>query len=1149
MTGMRARAARGILIRPARPARPAGRALLVLLLAGLLSATVGAGSAFGSGFLRVLSESAPTNLVPGGVGQVTLEVSDLGNVVTDGTGSPITIVDRLPAGVVALGVSPTVKNGVETSCVITSVVTCKFPGKINPYEQLPIPIHVKIELPAGTVTTLSQEVTVEGGGAPAASSVIGLHISGQPTPYGVASMELGPFNDDGTPATQAGSQPFQLTTNLVLDQDEQRNPIELPKDVTFDLPPGLIGNPTAAGQCTIVEFAALVEETNLCAANTVVGVATLVVHEPATGVLQKTVPVFNLVPSHGEPARFGFEVLGKVPVVIDTAVRSGKDYGVLVNVNDATETAGLLSSQVTFWGVPGDPRHNSARGWECVAGGFFTKQAKKGPCSATSAEPEKPFLTLPTSCAANPSTEPFVSRMSTDSWTNPGAFLGAEYAWMNPAGQLLGFEGCGLLPFTPGINVTPDQHAASTPTGLEIDVTAPQTSTLTPGQLAEADIRDTTVTLPDGVQLSPSAANGLEACAESQIGFTGFNTSLQINEFNTSPVSCPDGSKLGSVKITTPLLSHPLEGSVYLASPAPNGASEPGRNPFNSLVALYLVAEDPVSGVLVKLAGEGQIDENTLRVSTTFRNTPQVPFEDLQIELYDGPGASVTTPPLCGTYATDGLFAPWSGTGPVAVSSPFTVTTGIGGSPCPGGVPFNPGVLAQSENPQAGAFSAFTLELARADGDQALKGLAMHLPGGVAAMLSSVTLCNEAQAASSTCPADSEVGHTTAIVGLGPNPYEQTGGHVYITGPYEGAPFGLEIVTPAKAGPFDLGTVTVRSKLEINPNDASVTITSDPLPTQLRGIPLQLKRVLVTVDRPGFQFNPTNCNPSLITGTLTGDQGASAPIATPFRVENCGSLPFHPTFTAATKGRNSKANGAGLTVRVGSTPGQANIGKAQVILPSTLPSRLTTIQKACVDHVFEANPASCPEGSLVGSATVHTPVLRSPLAGPAYLVSHGGAAFPDLEFVLQGEGITLILDGQTAIRKGVTSSTFNSVPDAPVTSFETILPQGPHSALTTNLPPRANYSLCGTNLKMPTTLTGQNGAVLTQQTKIAVEGCGGVRHSKVKKLARAQKLTRALKTCRKKFKHSKPKRQKCERKARRKYGPVKRKHVAKKARA
>ncbi len=1136
-----------------RGRRRAGSLALALVLAGLALGALGASSALAAaGWWRINSESAPTNLAPGQTGQVTLDLSNLGDSVINGAGSPITIVDTLPAGVTAVGVNPTIKNGAEMTCAITTVVTCKFPGNLNPYEQLPVGIKVKIEQPPGTTATVAQQATVEGGGVAAASSTLPLRISGEPTGYGVSSMELTPFNEDGTAATQAGSEPFQLTTTLVLNQEEQRNPIELPKDINFNLPPGLIGNPTAAGQCTMTDFAALVEETNLCPATSVVGVAAIFAHEPATGIVQKTVPVFNLVPSNGEPARFGFEVLGKIPVVIDTGVRSGKDYGVVVSVRDATETAGLLSTQVTFWGNPGDPRHNASRGWECVAGGIFTKEAKKGPCPATSAEPETTFLTLPTSCAANPATEPFTSSMNTDSWTNPGAFLGVEYSWMNGDGQPLGFTGCEQLPFSPGIDVVPAQQSASTPTGLKVDVKVPQSSTVTPGQLAEADLRDTTVTLPEGVQLSPSAANGLEACSETQIGFTGFNQAQGIDEFNTDPVACPDGSKLGTVKITTPLLSDPLQGFVYLASPAPNGALEPGRNPFDSLVALYLVAEDPVSGVLVKLAGEGQVDEDTLRISTTFRNAPQVPFEDLQLELFDGPRASVSTPALCGAYATDALFTPWSGTGPLAVSSPaedFAVTSGVAGSSCPSGVPFSPGLLAQSENPQAGAFSGFTLELGRPDGDQALKGLSMHLPSGVAAMLSSVTLCSDAQVVTNTCPASSEVGHATAIAGLGTSPYTEGGGRVFITGPYEGAPFGLAIITPAVAGPFDLGTVTVRSKLQINPNDASVTITSDPLPTQLRGIPLQLKRVLVTVDRPNFEFNPTNCNPLRIDATITGDQGGSVNAAQPFQMAGCQNLPFHPSFSASAKGKNSKANGAGLTVRVGSTPGQANIGKAQVILPSTLPSRLTTIQKACVDHVFEANPASCPEGSLVGSATVHTPVLRSALRGPAYLVSHGGAAFPDLEFVLQGEGITLILDGQTAIRKGITSSTFNSVPDAPVTSFETVLPQGPHSALTTNLPPKASYSLCATKLTMPTTLTGQNGAVITQQTKIAVEGCGGVKAVTTKKLTRAQKLARALKACRKKFKHSRARRQKCERTARKHYGPLKKKHSAKKARA
>jgi hypothetical protein len=588
------------------------------------------------------------------------------------------------------------------------------------------------------------------------------------------------------------------------------------------------------------------------------------------------------------------------------------------------------------------------------------------------------------------------------------------------------------------------------------------------------------------------------------------------------------------VHIKTPLLSHELEGFAYLASPAPSG--EAGRNPFGSLIALYIVAEDPLSGVLVKLAGEGHVDEGTLRVSTSFTNTPQVPFEELRLELFGGRRASFSTPAACGSYATEGVFTPWSGMGPVAVSAPaseFQVTEGPGGGPCPGSQPFSPGFLAESQSPAAGAFTTFALELSRPDGDQDLRGLSMHLPGGVAAMLSSVVLCSEAQAAAVACPAGSEVGHSTAVSGLGSEPFTVRGGRVFVTGPYGGAPFGLEIVTPAVAGPFDLGNVVVRSRIFVSSTDASITIVSDPLPTQLKGIPLQLGRVLVSIDRPGFEFNPTNCGALRITGTLTGSAGAQVPVSSSFQASGCQQLPFKPTLTVATQGRTSKLDGASLTVRVTSTPGQANIAKTVLSLPSQLPSRLSTLQKACLAVVFESNPASCPEGSLIGTATVRTPVLSSPLTGPAYLVSHGSAAFPDVEFVLQGEGITLILDGQTDIKGGITTSSFNAVPDAPVSSFETTLPEGPHSAL------GATSNLCGQTLTAPTTITGQNAAVISQKTHVTITGCKAVKSYKA---TRAQLLAKALAACRKKYKHHHNKRIKCERQAHKRYPTKKTAH-------
>jgi hypothetical protein len=343
------------------------------------------------------------------------------------------------------------------------------------------------------------------------------------------------------------------------------------------------------------------------------------------------------------------------------------------------------------------------------------------------------------------------------------------------------------------------------------------------------------------------------------------------------------------------------------------------------------------------------------------------------------------------------------------------------------------------------------------------------------------------------------------------------------------------------AGPFDLGTVTVRSKLFINPENASVTIVSDPLPTQLRGIPLQLKRVLVNVDRAGFEFNPTNCSPMSVEGSISGSEGATAVVSSPFRVEDCAALPFAPKLTAVAGGRGSKADGTSLDVKVESGGvdstgvAQAGIAKVDLQLPLALSSRLPTLQKACTEAVFNANSADCDEDSVIGYATVHTPVLASPLSGPAYLVSHGGAAFPDVEFVLQGEGITLVLDGKTDIKHGITYSRFESAPDAPFTVFETVLPAGPHGVLTPNVSEKEDFSLCKAKLAMPTEITGQNGAVLDQTTTIATSGCGGVLPNKTVKLTRAQLLAKALAVCKKTHRHARAKRLACERQARKRY--------------
>jgi hypothetical protein len=652
-------------------------------------------------------------------------------------------------------------------------------------------------------------------------------------------------------------------------------------------------------------------------------------------------------------------------------------------------------------------------------------------------------------------------------------------------------EGCGLLAFGPSltarpIGVQPGVPLADSPSGLSFDLRVPQEESLT--GLAIANLKNTVVTLPAGIAVSPSAANGLGACTEEEIGL-----------HNAQKPSCPDDSKVAEAEIVTPLLQAPLKGSVYLAQQGDAGPAQ-GSNPFSSLLALYLVAEG--SGALVKLAGHVEVDPSTGQLTTTFENNPQIPFNELKLSFFTGPRAPLVTPLACGTYTTTTQLTPWSApfSGPPATpSDSFTVASGCGGG-------FAPSFTAGMTSDQAGAFGQFSVTFSRQDGEQRLAGVQVTMPPGLLGVLKSIVQCPEPQASQGACGPESLIGHTTAAAGPGPDSF-YVGGNVFLTGPYKGAPFGLSIIVPAVAGPFNLGNVIVRAAINVDPHTAQITVTSDPLPRILQGIPLDLRTVNVTVDRAGFMFNPTNCSPLTVAATIVSTSGAGIGASSPFHVTNCATLGFKPKFTVSTQAKTSKANGASLDVKVTSRSGQANIAKVDVSLPKALPSRLTTLQKACAEAQFNTNPAGCPAGSVIGMAKALTPVLNVPLTGPAFLVSHGGAAFPDVEFILQGQGVTILLDGKTDIKKGITYSKFETVPDAPISSFETVLPEGPHSVLAANVPAKAKGSMCSTSVVMPTMITGQNGAVVRQTTKIAVTGCPKVKKAKKKTAKKARKAS------------------------------------------
>ncbi len=1147
--------------------------LLVVSLLGfvLLAALAGAAPAFAAGagepWWGLSGEVVPSDLPPGGEGEIIVVLSNLGDDTFTGAGGQQAVVSVEPPA----GLSAT-----ASGCTTGPPVRCTYGGTIVPYGRASFSIKVKAEESLRAGESLPLRMSVEGGGAPKLTRTQQVRI-GQSTPFGVQDYEVGLYNSKGEPDTLAGSRPFELTTTLVLNQTKQqggpRQPSALPKDLSFDLPPGVLGDPTAVAQCPMTQFSATVLTINFCPPSTVVGVATVTAFEPVVGLITKTVPVFNLEPSQGEPARFGFEVLGKIPIVIDTAVRSGSDYGVTARVNNATELGALLSSQVTIWGVPGDPRHDQSRGWECVDGGAYREDDGNKPCPTETSLAQGPFLLMPTACTSDPSSEPLSFGAELDSWAVPAEYVSPPLSvWSGGLEEPVGMLGasCATLPFEPSLQGIAEEHAGSTPTGMTVAVKLPQEATLqqNPEGTAEATVKDTTVTLPAGVQLNPSAANGLQACSEQQAGFERELDEEELADhhrdpyapgdpeplpFTDAPEHCPEASKVATVHVRTPLLPHELTGALYLAEPAPTG--EEGKNPFDSLIALYLVAEDPVSGVLVKLAGEGELNRATGQISTSFQNTPQVPFEELKVELLGGERASLSTPALCGEYSSEASFTPWSApfAPPVSVSGPreeLAITEGCTSAGAT--LPFGPGFLAQGTSTQAGAFTSFHLGLERPDGQQALSGLSMHLPPGDAALLASVTPCPIAVADAAQCPEASMVGESSVSTGLGSEPFVLSG-TVYLTEGFDGAPFGISVATPAeRVGPFDIGTIIANSTIEVDPTTAAATIATretrllepdgratlfaSALPTIIKGIPVQLKRLSVNVNRSNFMFNPTSCAPMKIEGTLNGSEGTDANASSPFQVGGCQSLPFAPTLTASTKGQASKADGTSLNVTVTSAGvGQANIQKVDLQFPKALSSRLTTLQKACTEAAFNANPASCDPDSVIGHATVHTPILKSPLTGPAYLVSHGGAAFPDVEFVLQGEGVEVVLDGKTDIKEGITYSKFESAPDAPFTTFETELPSGPDSIFTANVPEKEDFDLCKASLQMPTRIVAQDGAVIEPTTKIVAQGCGEVKSSKVKKLSLAQELKKALAQCRKQYEHSKVRRERCESRAHARY--------------
>jgi hypothetical protein len=1043
----------------------------------------------------ILSESEPTYFKAGDTADAyVLIIRDDGGAPTT-AGEAMTVSDTLPAGVAATkvaakgeGANSSGSPKYELACThvaVTGTVSCTYEEGLGHGRVLAgavIVMTITVSIPEGITTLGPNSATVSGGGAPSASAIDVAPIDDATVPFGLSIFNMSTVTEAGEPDAQAGSHPFDLVTSLGFNVSSRESPslrnggVESPlantspKDIEVALPPGFVGDPNAVPQCSQEAF--LEREDLNCPLDTQVGTVKPLFY----GTFPSAVfPVFNVVPSPGEPGELGFSVAGIGHIPVFFHVRSNGDYGLTAQLTDLSETGPLQGAILTLWGVPAAPDHDLEREGTLGEGaqhdGEFCKplvEVVNGVEKVTSCPSDAaatPFLTLPSSCP----TELPVS-VRTDSWQNPEQLSPLE---PEPPGSFVKEEplptttGCEQLSFNPSLSLTPETTQANSPSGYTVELHVPQNEA--PTALATPDLRNAVVHLPAGAALSPSVANGLQGCSQEQFGL-----------HSLAAASCPPQSQIGTVEITTPWLADPLEGQVFVGAPecapcSPQDAQE------GKLVRLLLQAQG--SGVTVKLEGATSIDQSTGQLTVTFDDAPELPFEQLKLTLDGGQNAALVNPATCGTpLVATAQLTPYSSEQAAEPSSePFEVS----GCTLPR---FAPSFIAGTTNNQAGAFSPLTVTLSRSDQDEDLQGVTMHLPPGLLGMLSKVQLCAEAQVQSGTCGAQSEIGTATIGAGPGANPVFVKG-HVYLTGSHEGAPFGLSIVVPALVGPFDLGTIDVGARVEVDPRTAALSVVSDPLPQELDGIPLQLKTLNLEIDREGFIFNPTDCRPLAIEGTLTSSEGATAPVSSRFQAANCATLAFKPKLSALTHAQTSKAGGAYMHVRLTSAPGQANIAAIKIDVPKQLPIRLTTLQKACPVSVIEVNPAGCPSASVVGSVRVLTPVLRHALIGPVYVVSHAGVADPDLEFVLQGEGIMVDVVGQSIVKHGVISGVFRSLPDVPISTLGMVLNVGAHSLLASNLQAKAKWSLCGQSLAMPTAITGQNGAVVKQTTRIEVSGC------------------------------------------------------------
>jgi hypothetical protein len=1029
--------------------------------------------------------------VPGGIGtgEIAVLPSNVGALPTSGT---ITAkVGPLPAGIVTSGKAV----GAEWDCpggAGEATIICTTENSVRSLHAASangISIPIEIQSPAPLNTTVPVELS--GGGSTPSIYQLSIVVSKEPAPFGVAAAWAASFEADGSPSTQAGGHPYDSAAYFMLNTVRLGNGAISPagdsKNVVVDLPPGFVGNPLAGPRCPqSLVFPRAEIPSPLCNQSDTVGNL-----DPIIGSLTETFDfasrLYNDVPPKGVAAEFTTVLIYPFQSVIAN-VNSEEDFGIRLTGPNNANYEKIFGVFTAFEGVP-----------------------KEGNGTA--------LLTNPTNCAESAERAPEV-KTTVNTFQNPEHFSvlnlpqpplvgcsNLEYQAFNPntgKGQV-------SFSFTPSSEDGNLVSSGSTPVGAVAHLHINQPGLTDPKGLATPELKRSVIKLPEGMSLNPSSANGLEGCSEAQIGYKGSGFPMPTPmRFNEAQPTCPDGSKLGTAEIRTPLLDNPLAGEIFLANQE--------ENPFGSLLAIYLVVNDPYTGVLIKLPGEVQPDPRTGRLTTVFDDNPQLPFDDLILHFRGGgPRSEFATSAVCGNFPTEGEWTPWSApeSGPPAqTSDSFSVSSNCASSPA--ARPFAPSFEAGTTNSTAGSYSPLVVKVNRRDGEQELTSLDFTLPKGLIGKLAGIPYCSDQQiasaehktgkeeAASSSCPQASQLGTVDTSAGVGSEPFH-VGGKLYLAGPYKGAPVSSVAITPALAGPFDLGNVVIRAPLYINPETAQLTAKSDPIPTILKGIPLKVRSVDINVDKPGFILNPTNCTPMSASASIGGGSGARANPSNRFQVAGCKELQFAPQLKVSLKGKTKRNGKPALTAVLNQPFGQANIGFVSVALPHSEFLEQAHIRTVCTRVQFAAE--QCPAAAIYGNAEATTPLLDQPLTGPVYLRSSSNK-LPDLVAVLKGppsQPIEVDHDGRLDSVKGGIRTTFEAVPDAPVSKF-VLKMQGGKKGLLVN-----STNICQGTHRATVKMTGQSGKEHNFLQKVEPE-CRKKKTKGAKKSAKGKKSAKPPKT-------------------------------------